>query len=113
MEKFEANHVDQVPRPPAPPPGEIPPLPPADIPVPDPAPPPIENPGDAPLPPITDPDVIEPGDPDPAQPVRVRGAKRSPGDVERASIGIRTPAENPPQPEASSSKNSIAIFSRI
>jgi hypothetical protein len=76
LEKFDADHAQQVPKPPAPKPG----LPPGDLPpVPDPAPPPIENPGDAPLPPITDPDVIEPGEPNPARtPMRVRGAKRSP-----------------------------------
>jgi hypothetical protein len=76
LEKFDADHAQQVPKPPAPKPG----VPPGDLPpVPDPAPPPIENPGDAPLPPITDPDVIEPGEPNPAHtPMRVRGAKRSP-----------------------------------
>ena len=64
MEKFDADHAQQVPKPPAPKPG----VPPGDLPpVPDPAPPPIENPGDAPLSPITDPDVIEPGEPNPAR----------------------------------------------
>jgi len=63
LEKFDADHAQQVPKPPAPKPG----VPPGDLPpVPDPAPPPIENPGDAPLSPITDPDVIEPGEPNPA-----------------------------------------------
>jgi hypothetical protein len=76
LEKFDADHAQQVPKPPVPKPG----VPPGDLPpVPDPAPPPIENPGDVPLPPITDPDVIEPGEPNPAHtPMRVRGAKRSP-----------------------------------
>jgi hypothetical protein len=71
LEKFDADHAQQVPKPPAPKPG----VPPGDLPpVPDPAPPPIENPGDAPLSPITDPDVIEPGEPNPARtPMRVRG----------------------------------------
>jgi hypothetical protein len=68
----DADHAQQVPKPPAPTPG----VPPGDLPpVPDPAPPPIENPGDAPLSPITDPDVIEPGELNPARtPMRVRGA---------------------------------------
>ena len=49
LEKFDADHAQQVPKPPAPTPG----VPPGDLPpVPDPAPPPIENPGDAPLSPI-------------------------------------------------------------
>jgi len=65
LEKLD--YSQQVPKPPAPEPDNIPPLPP-DIPVPDPAPPPVENPGDVPLPPITDPDVIEPRDPNPAHP---------------------------------------------
>jgi hypothetical protein len=44
LEKFDADHAQQVPKPPAPKPG----VPPGDLPpVPDPAPPPIENPGDA------------------------------------------------------------------
>jgi hypothetical protein len=73
LEKFDLSHAQQVPKPPAPEPDNIPPLPPPDIPVPDPAPPPIENPGDVPLPPITDPDLIEPGDPNPAHsPIRMR-----------------------------------------
>ncbi len=73
LEKFDLSHAQQVPKPPAPEPGNIPPLPP------DPAPPPVENPGDVPLPPITDPDVIEPGDPNPAHtPMRMRGVTRSP-----------------------------------
>jgi ElaB/YqjD/DUF883 family membrane-anchored ribosome-binding protein len=76
LEKFELSHAQQVPKPPAPGPGNIPPLQP-DIPVPDPTPAPIENPGDQPFPPITDPDVIEPGEPNPAHtPMRMRGLKR-------------------------------------
>ena len=82
MERFDANHAQQVPKPPASEPGvspgDVPSLQPPDVPVPDPA-PPIENPGDAPVPPITDPDVVEPGEPNPAHtPIRVRGTKRSP-----------------------------------
>ena len=92
MEKFDAEHAQQVPKPPAPKPG----VPLGDLPpVPDPAPPPIENPGDAPLPPITDPDVIEPGEPNPAHPpMRARGVKRSRGDPAARSSALEASEES-------------------
>jgi formate-nitrite transporter family protein len=98
LEKFDADHAQQAPKPPAPepgvPPGDVPPLPAPDIPVPDPAPPPIENPGDAPLPPITDPDVVEPGEPHPTHaPMRVRSAKRSPEGYAASSSALEADAD--------------------
>jgi len=94
LEIFDLSHGQQVPKPPAPEPGNIPPLPP-DIPVPDPPPPPAENPGDVPLPPITDPDAFEPGDPNPAHtPMRMRGVKRSPSDPTASSSALNAGADS-------------------
>jgi hypothetical protein len=99
LEKLDAHHAQQVPKPPTPgpgvPPGNIPPVPTPDIPPPDPAPPPLENPGDVPLPPITDPDVIEPGEPNPAHtPLRMRAAKRTPKGPSAMSSALKVGADS-------------------